>query len=639
MQILLNDEKIKKSRAKVDKNVLLTALELFANYGFSKKRISEIKVGEVYDGTNVKPDIVIDSKKGPVKTTTGLAGILTQYINNLIKDLHSVESDTFLFPGYVDVKGQKQLQRHVPLYTNYDDLNDLKKEAIKEFNKQLADDGKDLDVRINKIAASIGKSTRTVKTSLGIPTDRREPKPKKVVNEIYNLLKSNVPSEPDPWRFVKIWDEIVVLPEIIALDEESVKKLITISFDIIKSAETDGEKAFSNEAPIKYPFILDLRDRVKEIEKDLIKKKGEREENKILEEKPAERPNDKEVKIVTETQFILPDKFQPNEEMVNKEIEELFADIQRVKKEVPSEKWQQWEDREASMQAFLLKKEEDDENKKEADIEKRLNEQSNRSQHINFPQDTSLEEKRKRIEYIKEQEKYNALVLPIRVSTNDIFKHTVLHFHEATNNPPDSSAILQKASELIRHTALYCHEVTELSIGNVIKTKYHKDFINEIIQTDWIIDEIEPLPMEYPKGCNKLSVPLTNESKGVIRDEIELLQNTDRSYFEKFSVNMPLFPLRLSLLNYKKNPTKQFKASLQNRNMDILKRQLKKMKLLTTRGYNYLREEVICQYCTGLIKNGLPIQDVIQLVQRFARYSNKKYAEQIINKIQTHSAQ
>ena len=293
----------------------------------------------------------------------------------------------------------------------------------------------------------------------------------------------------------------------------------------------------------------------------------------------------------------------------------------------------------SSLQASLSNQEDDDENKKDADIEKMLSDQFSRSQRITFTKDSPLEEKRKRIKYVKDQEKYNALKFPIRVRSKDILNHTVLHSHEATNNPPNSSAILQKASELIKLTALYCHEVTELSIGNVIKTEYHKDFINEIIQTDWIIDEIKPLPMEYPKGCNKLSVPLTNESKEVIRDEIELLQNTDRSYFEKFSVNMPLFPLRLSLLNYKKNPTKQFKASLQNRNMDILKRRLKKMKLLTARGYNHLREEVICQYCTGLIKNGLPKEDVIQLVQRFARYSNKKYAEQIINKIQTHSAQ
>ena len=101
-----------------------------------------------------------------------------------------------------------------------------------------------------------------------------------------------------------------------------------------------------------------------------MKKKGEGEENKTLEEKPAK---------------------SPNEEMVNKEIEELFADIQRVKKEVPSEKWQQWEDREASMKALLLKKEQDDENKKEADIEERLNKQYIRLQY----QDTTSDEKEK----------------------------------------------------------------------------------------------------------------------------------------------------------------------------------------------------------------------------------------------------
>jgi hypothetical protein len=612
MQIILDDKKIKESRAIIDENELLAALDLFANHGFSAPRISKIKVGEVYDGKNIKDEIFINNQKKPVKTTSGLKNTLTAYINNLIANKYSIEANAFLFPGY---NGQKRLKRHVEDYTDYDDLYNLKRKARKDFKEKLIA-GIPRDKRISQIAATLGISIRTARKVMGIPADRREPKPTKVVNEIENLLESNVAIKPDPHVLLKIWDNIVVLPEIIALDEEAVRKLIDKSFSIIESAETEGEKTFPNEALIKYPFIHDLRGRVKEIEKDLIKKKGKREENKILEAKPAK---------------------YPNEEMVNKEIEKLCADIQRVKKDVPSEKWQQWEDREASMQALLLKKEEDDENKKEADIEKRLNEPSSRSQHINFPQDTISEEKRKRSEYIKEKEKYNALVLPIRVRSKDILKHTVLHSHEATNNPPNSSAILQKASELIKLTALYCHEVTELSIGNVIKTEYHKDFINEIIQTDWIIDEIKPLPMEYPKGCNKLSVPLTNESKGVIRDEIELLQNTDRSYFEKFSVNMPLFPLRLSLLNYKKNPTKQFKASLQKRNMDILKRQLKKMKLLTARGYNHLREEVICQYCTELMKEGMSKEAVIQLVQRFARYSNKKYAEQIINKIQTHS--
>ena len=39
-------------------------------------------------------------------------------------------------------------------------------------------------------------------------------------------------------------------------------------------------------------------------------------------------------------------------------------------------------------------------------------------------------------------------------------------------------------------------------------------------------------------------------------------------------------------------------------------------------------------YCAGWIGDGLPIQDVIQRVQRFVLYSHEKDAERIIREMQ-----
>ena len=58
------------------------------------------------------------------------------------------------------------------------------------------------------------------------------------------------------------------------------------------------------------------------------------------------------------------------------------------------------------------------------------------------------------------------------------------------------------------------------------------------------------------------------------------------------------------------------------------------MKLFGTGGYQHLREEGVHLCCAGWIGDGLPIQDVIQRVQRFARYSHEKDAEWIIREMQ-----
>jgi len=58
------------------------------------------------------------------------------------------------------------------------------------------------------------------------------------------------------------------------------------------------------------------------------------------------------------------------------------------------------------------------------------------------------------------------------------------------------------------------------------------------------------------------------------------------------------------------------------------------MKLFGTGGYEHLREEGVRLYCAGWIGDGLPIQGVIQRVQRFARYPHEKDAERIIREMQ-----
>ena len=218
-----------------------------------------------------------------------------------------------------------------------------------------------------------------------------------------------------------------------------------------------------------------------------------------------------------------------------------------------------------------------------------------------------------------------------------------IYNHEVADNNPDYSNILKNIIKLIMSTPFYGDEVTELRIKNVIKAEYCELLKNGNINIDWIVDKITPLDMEYPKGCNPSSIPLSSGAKEVIRGEIEFLRNIDKKFLRYFTVNTFLFPLNFFPAPYSSKPKagvpkqdrwklnvpelpKQSKISPQQKRMDRLKKQLQSMK-------------GISQYCAELMKEGMPIQDVIQLVQRFARYSNKKYAERIINKIQTHSAQ
>ena len=89
------------------------------------------------------------------------------------------------------------------------------------------------------------------------------------------MLKSNIPMAAGKEKFIKISDEIVVLPKITALDGEAVKKLITKSFDLILSEKKEGKKDFQTKVHMKYSFIRNLQNRVNEIEKELIEERKE----------------------------------------------------------------------------------------------------------------------------------------------------------------------------------------------------------------------------------------------------------------------------------------------------------------------------------------------------------------------------
>lgn len=603
----LNHKKIKDKHAKIDETMLTTALEAIGIHGFLNKRIRKITIAEVYDGTNIKSEIIIDEKKYPVKASDELKNMLSIYIDYLKTHNYSVNQNDLLFPLYAKSSSKKKLRRHIGNYSIYRDTNELKKKCREYIDKQLLAVGKNGQQRINEIAEASGKSARAINKSLRTPSQQSEITSKKKViyrNIIDHALESNDLNFCNNFdKLLRIWDEIVILPELTALDEEKVKKLINIAFAFISS---DNYKKIDDDSTgnlSKYFFVQNLRDRVTEIEKTLFENRKKNMKHTVM----------KKAKSAIQTQPILSSKFQPSDKLIAKEINKLFANIQRVKKEVTPGKWQKWKDYEASRQAASLKKEEDEE---DDNIVKKLHDQRNKPLHITVQRDTPLERKRQRINYAKEQ---------------------------VMINTPDHSIVLRNVNDLIKYTGLYCHEVTDLCLKNVVKAEYHIRLLNEKVQTDWIVDEIEPLPVEYPRGCNALSIPLFNEAKEIIRGEIEFLQGVGSPYFY-FYINSSLFPLKLSPQPFsRKKPKKgevpkvpmQIKTSPQQRKINMLVRQLKKMHMLGAGGYERLREDAIRRYCAELIKDGVPIQEVVQSVQRFARYSDEKDANRIISKIQT----
>jgi hypothetical protein len=631
MQNLLNDQKIEKSKAKVDKVELNTALNLA--YFFSKKRICGLRIKDVYDGSNILSSIKPDADKPPRQTEDGLKDILRGHIGYL-QTRQLIDQDVPLFPGYFGNSGEKKLQRHISDYSIHRDFNALKKALIADQYNQPAQSGDNSSNQIKAIAGSTGKSERTIARSLNMT-----PKPSTGSIGHVKKLRGNDPQQ----QFLLMLDSLVVLPKSQALDENEVFEIINKEFKI-------ANYAFKDQAveKMKYWLIVAIDNRVSEIEKELINKKS-------ISNVPAKKSDEvdgplkrllqdiiiKHNEVTQQHGQILADesqtsiykqdifngdinqtikgvlnipKLEVSEKIITDKINRLFSRIKQVRSMVSPAAWQKWKDLEASWQ---VKSSDGNIGKNtEADrVAKNLHAQQNKSQIITFIRETPSEIKKQKIKYVKEQVRDNA---------------------------PDHSVVMLNVVELIKHTGIFCHEVTELCIRNVVKTVHYKKLIDEKIQIDWIVDEIAPLLMEYPKWCIKLPIPLTDKAKEIIRGEIEFLQGVENPYFH-FNIRSPLFPLTLSASSFsgkerkkeeKSKKPRQIKTTPQQRKMNRLGKLLRENHLLSVGGYERLREDGIRRYYAQLIKEGLPMQDVIRRVQRFARYLNEEDAKRIISKMQ-----
>ena len=457
------------------------------------------------------------------------------------------------------------------------------------------------------------------------------------VGRVRNLSDNN-------GQFLEMLDSLALLPEIKALDENAVSAKINEDFEIV-------DRTFKGQSieKMKYHLIAAVNDRIDKIKKELldkrkmasvsVEKSGEPSSplrqslDEMVRRKTEEEGRNENLDAEPQTALVNQDWANINsdpvvdgdlnmpqpvvtDDMMTGISNRLFSNIRRVRSMVSPDEWQQWKDREAR-QTSSLKTKADDKS------EKRLHYQSKGSPRISFQQDTASEKQGKRVKYAKER---------------------------VRNNTPDLFEVLKNAVELIKHTALYCHEVIELHIGNVLRPECHNELrrLDETIPIEWIVDEIEPISGEYPEGCNALSIRLSNEAKEVIHREIELLRGLRLPYFQ-LHIKSPLFPLSLSPSPYHRIPpktkkgekpevTRQFKTSPQQRRMHSFENLLKKRNLWVAGGYERLREDGIRQYYSGLIKDGLSSQDVIQRVQRFARYSEEKDAIRIISKMQKQEA-
>lgn len=446
------------------------------------------------------------------------------------------------------------------------------------------------------------------------------------VGRVRNLSDNN-------GQFLEILDSLALLPEIKALDENAVLVKIEEGFEIV-------DRTFKGQSieEMKYHLISAVNDRIDKIEKELLDKRkmasvsveksgepssplrqslDEMAQRRTEEEGRNQNLNEEHQKALVNNELVVGGGLNIPRSVVTEQIitdisNRLFSNIRRVRSMVSPDEWQQWKDREAR-QTSSLKTKEDDKS------EKRLHYQSKGSPRISFQQDTASEKQGKRVKYAKKR---------VRDNTPDLFE------------------VLKNAVELIKHTALYCHEVIELHIGNVLRPECHNELrrLDETIPIEWIVDEIEPISGEYPEGRNALSIRLSNEAKEVIHREIELLRGLRPPYFQ-FHIKSPLFPLSLSPSSHygtspktkkgeKPEVTRQSKTSPQQRRMHSFENLLKKRNFWVAGGYERLREDGIRQYYSGLIKDGLSSQDVIQRVQRFARYAEEKDAIRIISKMQ-----
>lgn len=624
MKLELDDEAIKKSKGKIDKIVLITALELFANHRFLKERISEIKIEEAYDSAgHVKPEIVIRNSEGPVKTTASLRDLLSSYLNHL-KAGNLAEPHAFLFPGYAGEKGQKRLRRHIQSYTEYRDFNDLKRAVRKGIDDQLAESGIGAGERVNQIAATTGISHRTAEQSVRPHNYRGQKKPRNETPE---------PIE-DRYNILKQWDEIAVLPELVMLDEFAVRENISDAFDLLLGISEHGPMSLT-QLSIKNDFVCTLKRRIHQIETELIEESNAVEDFKarkhltfreLIEEALKEKPRTLEgsIDIMTANQS-LPAGFGSGEAnlspprqtvkqmkdvkpeittaIINANIDSLLVDIRRVRRLVPNTKWQKLIADEASTRKT---------------ISPSKPKRKKKEPSITFPRDTEATIKRKKISGFRERE--------LQVARDNLI------------------VVLENARELIKYTGLYVHEVPYLRIQDVIKSQHHQFLVETNIHQDWITDEIQPISDKYPRGCNKKAVHLTREAKEIVLRQIEFLKNIGPQHL---IIERHLFPLNfktqytnrmneaeLIRRGQKPKPTKPVKIKPKESQRLRFGRLLRQVVALGQRfdyhlKYEHLREYGIRIYCSKLRDQGEEFEDVIRSVCTFARYESEKDAERI----------
>ena len=640
MEIELDDEEIRKGRANIDRLVLITALEVFANHRFLKARISEIKIEEVYDSAgNVKPEILIRSSGGPAKTTDGLRSILSSYLDHL-KEGNLAEPHMFLFPGYGGENGQKQLQRHIKHYTKYRDFNGLKKEARKDIDRRLADAGISPDERVNQIAAATGLTHRAAEQSVRPHSSAGESKPRKEKDEKTTGLH----------KFIKKYDEIVVIPEIDMLDESEVGRFIDEALSLLTEPEAGTRISPRGLDLIKYGFIRDLQCRVLEIQDALVEEGKAVEGSEVALDEPVSylellrasiRENgtmlaaDLENNMIVDQSLPVPEPeeiLQPLAQRNNSlktpedaepqvtaatidaNIDQLITHIRRVQKLVPKNRWQAWIVHKASKEKIIPKR----------SAKELKSKGKNKEPSVTIPRDTEASIKRKRIGYFKEWIQQNA-------QDNLII-------------------VLENARELIKYTGLYSHEVPRLRIQDVVRSEHNKLLLEPDAQRDWIVDEIQPVSGKYPRGCSKLPIQLSDEAKEIIAKQIEFLKGTGPQYGGNLFTEQELFPLHfltqrvkgeneaeLRRRGKKPKPPRTIKISPEESKRRLFVSLLQSANVLGGRfdhhlEYEHLREYGIRLYCSKLRDEERTFEKVIEGVRGFARYRSDADAKRICEK-------
>jgi len=617
MLYLLNDEKIAKSKTDVDKIQLNAALELA--YYFKKRIICSLMLQDVYDGKNILTSIRFDPNEAPRPTSEPLKAILQTYIAHLLNGI-SVDQNSPLFPVYWGENGGKKLQRHIKNFSDYGDFNEIKKILRGQSSGQLKADKLDSKSRIREISEQAGITERAVRLSLG---------------EINNPSSSEYLSKK--WRFVKLLDDVAVLPVIDALDADKVEKTLKNGWDL-----SEGFKE-SSKNNMMHILIMNIEKRVKEIEKELTEQEtaSHELEGKTFKDMLPNRlsvlnnENDNHIDEIeqepsAQNNATPPSMYKPappveiTDEILTEEINALFNHIKLVRALVSYEEWEKWKEQQAEWQDRQAKLSSRSSNKPDGDseeddnIEAKLHAQAVRASQAPYIPKTRDEQKKEKVEYAKTKR---------------------------IESMPDKFTILKNAIDLIEHTGLYLREIANLCIKHVVKSQYHRRIMSEEIQEDWIVDEIEPLPnIEYPRGSNAISIVLSAEAKNIIFSHIKFLQGIDPQY-HSCNYKTGLFPLSFNSRSPQKKspkPTKPKTISPEQSAANSFQKQLLKDTLINNvnpenLSYEQLRERGIRRYCATLLRDNTPEPDMVNLVKRFARYKDEKDARRIIDETRTYN--